>query len=92
MRQWTYTSSKLNPTYFDLLPPLTDIELNPDQQTIFTENSFLDQSSVSDIPDLDELPDQSEVPSFLYDPPAQRNCNRKLISTRANSGVHPFNM
>ena len=88
----TYTSSKLDPTYFDLLPPLTDIELNPDQQPIFTENSFLDQSSISDIPDLEELPDQSEVPSFLYYPPAQRDCTRKLRSTRTNSRVHPFSM
>ena len=89
----TYTSSKYDAAFFDQLPALTELEIDPVSQPIVTENSFLDQSSILDIPALEEIPmTELEVPSFLYDPPSQRDCTRKLRSSRVNSRAHPFNL
>ena len=87
----TYTSGKLDPIFFDQLPPLTEVDLNPEEEPIISEKHFLDETSISDIPDLEEIPmlDQIEVPSFL-NPPSLRDCPRKLRSSRAKSRVHPF--
>ena len=51
-----YTSGKLDPVYFDLISALTELELNPESQPIISEKSFLDESSLCDIPDLEDLP------------------------------------
>ena len=37
----TYTSGKLDPVYFDLIPALTELELNPESQPIISEKVFL---------------------------------------------------
>ena len=76
----TYTSGKLDPIFFDQLPPLTEVDLNPEVEPIISEKHFLDATSIVQ---------QIEVPSFL-DPPSLRDCPRKLRSSRAKSRVHPF--
>ena len=90
----TLTKDTLSPEYFDCLPPLTEIELEIEQNDPHKSidfSSFLDETSCS-VPDLEELPnpDMTNVPSFLGQNYESRNCTRVLRSHKNSSAYHPF--
>ena len=61
----TYTSDVCDPKYFDILPVLDEIEIEPLSETILIpEKSFLD-STLDDISPLEVIPESTELPSFL---------------------------
>ena len=64
----TLTKNSLSPEYFDCLPPLTELELETEQNdptVCISFSSFLDETNCS-VPDLEELPnpDLTDVQSW----------------------------
>ena len=93
----TLTKKYLSPEYFDLLPPLTKLELETEQNdptVCISFSSILDETNCS-VPDLEELPnpDLTEVPSFLGQNYQARDCARVLRShQKSSSTYHPFSL
>ena len=54
------------PKYFDILPMLDELEIEPLSETLrLTENLITEESFLeSDIPPLESVPEVSELPSF----------------------------
>ena len=83
----TLTKNSLSPEYFDCLPPLTELELETEQNdptVCIIFSSFLDETNCS-VPDLEELPnpDLTDVPGlslteFLGQNYQARDCARVL--------------
>ena len=83
----TVCSDKLDPSFFDLLPPLEEIsDIEFRIEPIIAEKSFLDDTD--SIPDLEQVPEMSEIPSFLGTEYQARQCGRVLRS--GNVRYHPF--
>lgn len=93
----TLTKKTLSPEYFDCLPPLTELELETEQNDptlCISFSSFLDETNCS-VPDLEELPnpDSTDVPSFLGQNYQARDCARVLRShQKSPSTYHPFSL
>ena len=92
----TLTKNTLSPEYFDCLPPLTELELETEQNdptVCISFSSFLDVTNCS-VPDLEELPnpDTTDVPSFLGQNYKARECTRVLRSQKSSSNYHPFSL
>ena len=93
----TLTKNSLSPEYFDCLPPLTELELETEQNdptVCISFSSFLDETNCS-VPDLEELPnpDLTDVPSFLGQNYQARDCARVLRSHQKSSlTYHPFSL
>ena len=84
----TYTSEHCDPQYFDVLPLMDEIEIEPEiSEKSFLENSsFIDESI--DIPPLENLPNLSEFPSFLGKDFGDRQCGR--ITRSRSSRFNPI--
>jgi len=84
----TYTSEHCDPQYFDVLPLMEEIEIEPEiSEKSFLENSsFIDESI--DVPPLENLPDLSEFPSFLGKDFGDRQCGR--ITRSRSSRFNPI--
>ena len=83
----TVCSDKLDPSFFDLLPPLEEISnIESDIEPILSEKSFLDDTD--SIPDLEQVPEMTEIPSFLGTEYQARQCGRVLRSVK--SRFHPL--
>ena len=85
----TYTSDHCDSKYFDVLPLMEEIEVQPEiSEKSFLENSsFVDESI--DVPPLENLPDLSELPSFLGKDFGDRQCGR--ITRSRSSRFNPTN-
>ena len=55
----TYTSDVCDPKYFDVLPELDELEIEPLSETLIPEKSFLDNT-------LDDIPPLKIVPDFIF--------------------------
>ena len=75
----TNASPKLDATYFDHVPPLTELNELSEPVTFLSEKSFLDDS----LPDLEPIPIMTEIPSFIGQEYENRDCNR--VCTRSRS-------
>ena len=89
----TVCSKHLDPTFFDCLPPLTELEsvMEITEPPAFTETSFLD-NTLSSIPDLEHIPcpEMTEIPSFLGQNYQSRDCSRVTRSKTNRSTFNPI--
>lgn len=85
----TYTSDVCCPKYFEVLPMLDQLEIEPLSETLKTtenlisEESFLDSST--SIPPLESVPEVSELPSFLGTDFGTREGQKSGRMTRSKS-------
>ena len=85
----TYTSDVCSPKYFEVLPMLDQLEIEPLSETLkvtenlISEESFLDSST--NIPPLESVPEVSELPSFLGADFGNREGQKSHRITRSKS-------
>ena len=75
----TNASKKLDATYFDHLPVLTEINEVSEPTICIPDKSFLDDS----VPDLEVIPVMTEIPSFIGQ--NYENRDSKRVCTRSKS-------